>query len=533
MTPNGPPVARLRGIQKTYGPVRVLNVDDLTLHPGEIVGLVGENGAGKSTMMGVLAGTVTADAGRIELGAQVVQTGHPAAAAVAGVAMVSQEFPLVRQLSVGENLLLGRRPDGARRGIVDWRRLHRQAQAVLDELGLAISSRQRLDSLSIAQRQLVEIAKAWERKPRLLILDEPTSALGPGEVGVVLDLARRHAAGGGAVLFVGHRLAEVLDVSHRLVVLRNGAVVADLPRVEADEERLVREMVGTELAADFTTRPPAGTRVVLDVSGLTADGLGPIDVRVSAGEVVGVAGLMGSGRSRLLHTIFGAQHRTAGEITLSGTRFAPRSPAEAIAAGVVLVPEDRKEQALLPNATVRWNTTLTSLPVLTAYGYLNPTVERRAAAGIVAAARVRCRSPEQPVRALSGGNQQRAVFGRAMATRPKLLLLDEPTRGVDVGAKAELYHLIDEASQTGCAVLLASSELEELMRICHRIVVMAGGAVRAVLDRAAFTKESIMTSAAAVPSAGHPATPPGAPPASSRHRTTQRARRVSDVRRDG
>ena len=496
MTGDGP-VARLIDVQKIYGPVRVLHVDDLALHRGEIVGLVGENGAGKSTMMGVLAGTVAADTGRIEVGGQDVPTGHPAAAAAAGVAMVSQEFPLVGQLSVGENLLLGRRPAGARRGVVDWRRLHAQAQAVLDELGLMISSRQRLDALSVAQRQLVEIAKAWERKPLVLILDEPTSALGPVEADVVIGLARRHAANGGAVLFVGHRLAEVLDVSHRLVVLRNGEVVADLPRDEASEERLVREMVGSELADEVVEHPRPAARVVLDVRGLTAEGLGPVDLQVSAGEIVGVAGLMGSGRSRLLHTVFGAQPRTGGEISLHGKPFAPRRPVDAIARGVTLVPEDRKVQSLLPNAPIRWNTTLTSLPSLASHGYLSPAVERQAAADIIASARVRCRSAEQPIRALSGGNQQRAVFGRAMATRPALLLLDEPTRGVDVGAKAEIYHLIDEAAEAGCAVLVVSSELEELMRICHRIVVMAAGRVRTIVSRAEFSKELIMTSAAA------------------------------------
>jgi ABC-type sugar transport system ATPase subunit len=495
--PAGVAVA-LRDVQKIYGSARVLHVPELRLRRGEIVALVGENGAGKSTMMGVVAGTVAPTTGTVEVGGVPVAPGHPASAAAAGVAMVSQEFPLVGQLSVGENLLLGRRPAGARRGVVDWRALHRQAQAVLDELGLPFSSRQRLDALSVAQRQLVEIAKAWSRDPLALILDEPTSALGPVEARLVLDLAHRVADRGGCVVFVGHRLDEVLDVAGRLVVLRNGEIVADRPKTGATEEDLVRAMVGAELANEDPTLSTVDQSVVLEARELTADGLGPVDFRLHAGEIVGVAGLMGSGRSRLLHTVFGAQPRTGGTLTLHGEPFRPGSPSAAIAHGVTLVAEDRKQQSLLPHAPIRWNLTLTALPRLARRGYLSPRAERREARRLIELSQVRCRSAEQPIRALSGGNQQRAIFGRAMATRPEVLLLDEPTRGVDVGAKAEIYRLIANAAANGCGVLVASSELEELLRICHRIVVMAGGLAVATLDRADFTKELIMTWATTV-----------------------------------
>jgi len=496
------PAVHLRQVTKAYGPVRVLDVPDLALRRGEVVALVGENGAGKSTMMGAIAGTVAPTTGTVDVGGQEVAAGHPAAAAAAGVAMVSQEFPLVAQLSVAENLLLGRTPEGTRRGVLDRRALHRQAQAALDELGLDISAGQRLDTLSVAQRQLVEIAKAWARRPLVWILDEPTSALGPVEAAMVLDLARRLADDGGAVIFVGHRMDEVLDVSDRLVVLRNGEIVADLSRDQASEEVLVRAMVGAELARAQDDLPAVATASVLAARGLAADGLGPLDLDLNAGEIVGVAGLMGSGRSRLLHTLFGAQPRTGGTVTLAGTPFRPRSPAQAIAAGVTLVAEDRKEQSLLPAAPIRWNLTLTALPRLARRGYLRPAAERREAARLLTVANVRCRSAEQPIRDLSGGNQQRAIFGRAMATHPAVLLLDEPTRGVDVGAKAEIYRLITDAASGGCSVLVASSELEELLRICHRIIVMAGGRAVADIDRAEFTKELIMTWAAATAPTG-------------------------------
>src|SRR5882757_392502 len=490
------PTVRLRDVQKVYGPVRVLDLPELVIGAGEIVALVGENGAGKSTAMGILAGTVEPTTGSIEVGGHPVRPGHPADAAAAGVAMVSQEFPLVGQLSVGENLLLGRRPAGSRGAVLNWRQLHREAQTALDELGLRISSRRRLDSLSVAQRQLVEIAKAWHRRPLVWILDEPTSALGPVEAHRVLDLARRHAGGGGCVVFVGHRLDEVLDISSRLIVLRNGQVVADLSRAAASEGVLVKAMVGAELAREHGDPPSVPDRPILRVDGLRADGLGPVALRLDAGEIVGVAGLMGSGRSRLLHTLFGAQPRTAGTVTLDGRPFHPRHPRQAIARGVALVPEDRKQQSLLLDASVQWNLTLTALPSLSRRGRLSPGVERPEATRLRQIANVRCRSVRQPIRTLSGGNQQRAIFGRALATSPRLLLLDEPTHGVDAGAKSEIYRLIRDAASSGTAVLVASSELEELIRICHRIVVMAGGLAVATISRDEFSKEQIMTHAA-------------------------------------
>lgn len=488
----------MTGVQKIYGPVRVLKIDDLALQSGQVVALVGENGAGKSTLIGSLAGTVAPDLGRIAVNGQDIALGSPAASAAAGIAMVSQEFPLVGGLSVGENLFLGVRPPGTRAGVLDFAALHRSAQQLLDSLGIRIRSRQRLASLSVAQRQLVEIAKAWRRAPHLLILDEPTSALGPVEAALVLDLARRHTAGGGTVLFVGHRLDEVLDISDRIVVLRNGEQVADMPRSAASESVLIRHMVGAELPASTAAQRTGSSAVVLQTTDLQADGLGPVDLTVHEGEVVGVAGLMGSGRSRLLHTVFGAQPATQGTMTVGGRRHRPRHPKDSISAGITLVPEDRKEQSLLADAPIRWNVSLTRLPAMSRWGYLSPRAERRMAKGIIQRFGVRCRGGEQPIRALSGGNQQRAIFGRAMATEPRLLLLDEPTRGIDVGAKAEIYQLVDAAVAAGTAVLVASSELEELMQMCTRIVVMSRGRITASFTRDQFNKEAIISAAAAV-----------------------------------
>jgi len=343
---------------------------------------------------------------------------------------------------------------------------------------------------------MLEIAKAWGREPTLLILDEPTSSLGPVEAQMVLGLARSLADRGGTVLFIGHRLDEVRAISDRILVLRNGSLVADLKPEDATEERLVREMVGSEFTRSEPKAKLVEERVLFRAEGLTADGLGPVDIELRAGEVLGVAGLMGSGRSRLIHTVAGAQPATGGRMQLDGQNYSPHGPADGAAAGIALIPEDRKQQSLVLFAPIRSNVTVSILRRLSRHGILTTKSERAAAKGITANVHVRMQSVDQPIGSLSGGNQQRAIFGRAFASEPNLLLLDEPTRGVDVGAKAEIYELIDRAAKQGMAVLVASSELEELLWICHRIAVMNHGRVVDVVDREDATKERIMTAAA-------------------------------------
>jgi ribose transport system ATP-binding protein len=493
-------IARLEGVYKEYGPVRVLDLPALDLYAGEVVGVVGENGAGKSTLMGTLSGAVHRDGGEITVEGASLVAGSTEAAQRLGIALVSQEFPLVGALSVAENLLLGRHPrESKRRILTDPRAEQREAAAMLEEIGLSadrIGVNRDVRSLPVPTRQMIEIAKAWGRTPKLLILDEPTSSLGPVEAQMVLGLARRLADGGGSVLFIGHRLDEVREVSDRIIVLRNGRLVADLSPADATETRLIREMVGGELDRGEHRQPPTDAPEFLTVRDLTADGLGPVDLDVRSGEIVGVAGLMGSGRSRLVHTIAGAQPATGGEMRLGGHPYAPRTPQDGVAAGIALIPEDRKEQSLVVFASIAANVTVAVLKGLSRIGVLNPRRQHREAEGIAKNVNVRMQSVDQPIGSLSGGNQQRAIFGRAFATNPKLLLLDEPTRGVDVGAKAEIYTLIDRAAGQGMAVLVASSELEELQLICHRIAVMNTGRVVAVLSRDQATKQAIMTAAA-------------------------------------
>ena len=319
----------LHHVSKTYGLATVLQVEDLLFPFGKVVGLVGENGAGKSTLLGILAGTVAPNPGsEVSISGQRLETGSPMASQAAGVAMVSQEFPLVGQLSVTENLTLGNRPKDARRLFYDKKATAAAARPMLDAVGLDLDLRAPVSSLSIPSRQMLEVAKALGRDPRLLILDEPTSALGPNEADAVIRIAREHAAAGGAVIFVGHRLEEVRQAADQVVVLRNGPLVAEMDVTEATDERLIKEMVGVEHLASVTADRTGPVRAVpvFTAEGLTAPGLGPISLSVNQGEVLGVAGLMGSGRSRLLHTIFGAIARTGGEMTLAGSRVRAALP---------------------------------------------------------------------------------------------------------------------------------------------------------------------------------------------------------------
>ena len=485
----------LRHVAKTYGEATVLAIDELDLRFGQVVGLVGENGAGKSTLLGVLSGMVTPDPGAdIRIAGRQLETGSPAASRAAGVAMVSQEFPLVNQLSVAENLTLGARPAGAGKIVFNRRAAGRAAQKMLDQIGLDIPVQTQVASLSAPARQMLEIAKAIGRDARLLVLDEPTSALGPIEADKVMAIAREHAARGAAVLFVGHRLEEVRQVSDRVVVMRTGRKVADMPVAEATDETMIRAMVGRDLFSatagfhgDAADRP-----VVFTASGLEAPGVGPVDLEVHEGEIFGVAGLMGAGRSRLVHTIFGAIPATGGSMTLSGRPFAPRSPQDAVAAGVALVAEDRKLQSIVPNAPVRWNVTLPTLRQLGKRGVFGPAGERSRATGLLRLTGVRLSALEQPIRELSGGNQQRVVFSRWFGVEPKLFILDEPTRGVDVGAKADIYALIEQAREQGMAVIVVSSELDELFSLSDRIAVLHKGRVASLLARDDFSKETIM-----------------------------------------
>ena len=476
---------RARGLSKSYGPVPALLDVDLDVHLGEVVALVGENGSGKSTLSRLLAGVLPPDAGTLEVQGRHVSFASLRDALHAGVAMVSQEPTSVPHLSVAENVLLPRLQRLSQR--VRRGELPEQARPFLEQVGLDVDPSVPLGALAAGSRELVEVAKALVARPRLLVLDEATTRLPDPEhlFGVVESLA----ADGMGVVFITHRLREIRRLASRAVVLRDGHRVADLPRDELSDEHISRAMVGRELRDYYSKRDTVPGDPALEVDALVTDrGPVPLTLTVRAGEVVGLAGLVGAGRSELLETVAGVRRTRGGSVRVAGRPLRPGSPRAAIAAGTTLVPEDRFRQALVRPHTVRQNL---ALPFHRLRRRTDTGVERRRADGAIDAFGIRCAGQDAPVASLSGGNAQKVVFARSLDTRPTVLLLDEPTRGVDVGARAEIYDLIGDAVTAGTAVLLASSDLTELLGLCDRVAVLHDGELVDVLERQELTEETV------------------------------------------
>jgi ribose transport system ATP-binding protein len=488
-------VLSLRGIGKSFLGVRVLSGVDLTVTAGEVHAVVGENGAGKSTLMKIITGVHAPDEGSIELDGRPVAFGHPLDAQRAGIAIIYQEFNLLPERTVAENVFLGREP--VRRGLVDRTAMEQATARLLDELGEgSFGPRVPVRRLSVAQQQVVEIVKALSVDARLIVMDEPSAALAEHEVELLYRLIGRLRERGVAVLYISHRLREVFDLADRVTVLKDGALVTTVPITEVTSDELIRLMVGRELGTYFPPRSPGAGEVRLSLRGAGNHKLVGIDLELRAGEIVGIAGLQGSGRSELAKAIFGAEPFTRGEMAPAR----PRSVREAVALGIGLVTEDRKAEGLALRQSVRDN----ALLVARAVGG-----ERRGrdggrdgqGGGRVAVRelleRVRLSPPrqEQEVRYLSGGNQQKVVLAKWMTMAPRVLLFDEPTRGVDVGAKAAIHDLMRELANDGLAIMMISSELPELIGMSDRIVVLRDGRIAGTLP-ADSSEEAIMRLAA-------------------------------------
>jgi ribose transport system ATP-binding protein len=500
---------RMEGITKRFAGATALDAVDFALQAGEVHALVGENGAGKSTLVKIMTGAYRRDAGAMWLGGLPARFDTPAAAQAAGVVAVHQEIHLLRYRTVAENVCLGREP--RRFGLVDWRAVRREAERALAALGpeaaaLGIDPRATLGALNTARQQMVAIARGVSLGARVLVLDEPTSSLADREVALLYDVVRRLRASGVGVVYISHRFDELYALCDRVTVLRDGRLVATRPLAGLERVDLVALMLGKTRdavraggATGFGHRPapPAGAAdaaaPLLDAEHLSRGRrLRDVSVRVRPGEIVGLAGLLGSGRSETARALFGAEPAEGGTARLAGRPFAPRRPDDAIAAGVAYLSEDRKAEGIIPELSVRENLTLAALPALTRAGVVSRARQRALVDGFVRRLGIRARSADQPVRELSGGNQQKVLIARCLATNPKLLLLDEPTRGVDVGAKAEIQGLVRELAESGLGVLMASSELEELVEGCTRVVVLRDGRSVAELAGGAVEPDAIM-----------------------------------------
>ncbi len=492
------PLIELRGAAKSYGAVRALQDGDLVLRSGEVRGLVGENGAGKSTLVKVLGGVVRRDAGDMLANGEVVDFHSPHDARDAGIAVIYQEPTLFPDLSIAENVVMGYHPRGALNRI-DRRAMHRQVQGLLDRLGVQLASDRPVRGLSIADQQIVEIAKALSFDARVLIMDEPTAALSGPEVERLFAVVRTLREQGAAVLFISHRLEEISAICDTVTVMRDGAVVHDASIGDMTTDDMVRRMVGRELGALFPKQEAEIGAPVLGVHRLTREGVFfDISFEVRAGEIVALAGLVGAGRSEVARAIFGIDRADAGHVEVSGTRLPAGRPLAAMRAGIAFVPEDRRLQGLVMDLSIARNATLTRIRSLTRLGLIRAGAENRLAREWAERLRLRFHRLEDPVGFLSGGNQQKVVLAKWLATDPKLLILDEPTRGIDIGTKSEVHRLMSELAGRGMAVLMISSELPEVLGMADRVLVMHEGRLTSELGRAEADEERVMRAATGV-----------------------------------
>ena len=486
------PLLAVQGVSKNFSGVQALADVDLTLLPGERLAVIGENGAGKSTLMKILAGVLPSDRGRIWLRGRPIEIRSVKDALEHGIALIHQELNLAPNLDLGANIFLGREP---RRGLlIDRSRIRRQSVRYLEMVGLDLPPGRLVSSLSIGQQQLVEIAKALAVDARILIMDEPTSSLSQHETLRLFEVIRDLKDRGVSVIYISHRLGEVQNLADRVEVLRDGENAGALEREEISHDRMVRLMVGRDISQFYHHLDRQPGPPILEVEELCTGAYpkNPLSFHVRGGEIVGVAGLVGAGRTGVLQTLFGINPPLSGRIEVSGKPLRPGRPLEAIRAGIALVPEDRKGQALILDMALRANLSLVRLRRDQRFGFLDMGREADLVDQTIGRLSIRCQGSEQPVKYLSGGNQQKVVLGRWLAMDPSVLLLDEPTRGVDVGSKEEIYRLIEQLAARGVAVLFVSSEMEEILGLPDRVLVMHQGSITGELARDELSEERIM-----------------------------------------
>ena len=486
------PIVALRGIEKSFGPVQVLRGVDFDLRPGEVHALMGENGAGKSTMIRLMSGAHQPNTGTVEVDGSPVRFAGPGEAKAAGIAVVHQELLLFPAMTVAENIFLGHAPRNGR-GLLDWNEMRRKARAILDRLDCPeLDVDDKVSHLSVANRQRVEIARALSRDARVLIMDEPTAALAEADVRRLLDVVRSLRSEGVGIVYVSHRMNEIFEIADRITVLRDGKTIDTRNADDVTEAALVSMMVGRDIDQLFPKDTIPLGETVLEVRNLAHAGkVRDVSFSVRAGEILGIAGLVGSGRTELAQTIFGVTPATSGDILIDGAPVSVGSVREAIAHRIAYVPEDRAQHGLVRPQTIRENVSMAILNRLTRRGVVDTARETQIAADAIQRFAIRARGPGQVVAQLSGGNQQKVVIAKWLATDPRILILDEPTRGVDVGAKTEIHKLMNQLAAQGLAIIMISSELPEVLGMSDRVLVMNGGRMSAILPRAQATPEAV------------------------------------------
>jgi len=484
----------VEGAAKNFGGVKALVKADLTLYTHEIHALLGENGAGKSTLLKTLAGVHTLDSGSISLNGKPFNQGSTRSAREQGIAVIYQEPNLFPDLTLAENVFAGRQP--IKNGSVDWKSMEEQARALFTQLGVSLNPLSRARGLSIADQQIVEIAKAISTQANVIVMDEPTAALSSKEVDRLFTVARNLRENGCAVVFVSHRLDEVFALCDRITIMRDGSTVSTALTSALDEAQVIRAMVGRDVSELFPKVEASIGEVVLDVRDLARDGqFENISFNVRAGEIVALAGLVGSGRSEVARAIFGVDRYDSGSITLNGQRLDNGSPSAAMDLGIALVPEDRRQQGLFMPTSIAKNAAITMLASLRRGFLLRSSAERKVADEWTKILQTKFASIDDPVERLSGGNQQKVVLAKWLATNPRLLIVDEPTRGIDVGTKSEVHKLLSQKAQEGLAVLMISSELPEVLGMADRVLVMREGHIVRELSRSEANSENVISAA--------------------------------------
>ncbi len=490
------PALEMRGIGKRFPGVVALDNVDFTLEPGKIHALMGENGAGKSTLIKIMAGVYGKDAGTIRMGGQEVDIKSPRDSLKQGIKVVFQEIALISEFTVAENIFLEGYPTG-RAGSIDWKKIRADSAALFNRIGFNVDPAARTGSLPVSQQQMVEIARALAHEARVVVMDEPTSSLTPNEVSLLFTVIRRLAALGIAVVYVSHKLDEVFEIADTVTVLRDGRHISTKPIGEHANDTLIQDMIGRRIDNLFPRqRGAAGSKIALSVEKLsTAKKLNDVSFEARAGEVLGFFGLMGAGRTELAKAIVGYDPITAGTITVDGSRLAPHDTRTGVKLGIGLLTEDRKSEGLMGELPVYQNASLASLGAFARLGFVDTTKEHRAVQDYVDRFRIKTPSLFQQVKNLSGGNQQKVLISRWLMRGLKVIVVDEPTRGIDVGAKSEIFALIDRLAGEGLAVVMMTSEMPELLGLADRIAVMCEGRLTAIMPRDEATQEKILNAA--------------------------------------